>query len=434
MGSLNAAVGLSALCRHAVPLAVVVGAMVRILAISVVFGWSSVPTKSDDATYRAIAESMLANGILDTHHFPVGYSLFLGVILGATGGSYTSVRLVQVLLGLLTIVVTSRITQLLYGRKAAVIAAWLVALYPPLIYINGRILSETLFVALLMGSLLLFLRSERDKVPWHYALAGALFGVACLVRSNLLPMVILIPAWLMAGPRGDISKKLWGTALSIITLGAIIIAPGLYFLATQGKFIPFATNAGQTFYGANNALADGGWIQVLDHPELLRDIAPEERASATGFSRAQYRLGFRWIQEHPGNFVRLLPMKLANAWLPGFQTAEVGSNSRVAFVLQALSLGFVLVGAIAGRLLIRPRQRDGILLIVLGAYTFMSMVFYGNPRIGLFCAPVLIVYTSSLLASEFLYRARSHARESAPLEVSTCSTSVRDDQQEAPSA
>jgi hypothetical protein len=29
----------------------------------------------------------------------------------------------------------------------------------------------------------------------------------------------------------------------------------------------------------------------------------------------------------------------------------------------------------------------------------MSLVFYGNPRIGLFCAPILIVYASSVLAS-----------------------------------
>jgi hypothetical protein len=25
----------------------------------------------------------------------------------------------------------------------------------------------------------------------------------------------------------------------------------------------------------------------------------------------------------------------------------------------------------------------------------MSLVFYGNPRIGLFCAPILIIYASS---------------------------------------
>jgi len=329
----------------------------------------------------------------------VGYPLFLGVILAATGGSFTAVRLVQALLGLLTIVLSSRVAGLLYGGKAAVVTAWLVALYPPLVYMNGRIMSETLFIALLMSSLLLFLRSDRDEnVKTLYGLAGALFGLACLVRSNLLPMVPLIPAVLLAGSRGAFPKKLRGTALSMATLGAVLITPGLYFLATQGKFVPFATNAGATFYGANNLLADGGWIQVEDHPELLRDIAPEARASATAYSRALFGLGFRWIQENPGDFVLLLPKKLANAWLPGFQSSELTSSSRATFVLQAFSLGFVLLGAIAGRLLTQPRQRDGILLAVLGTYTFMSLVFYGNPRIGLFCAPVLIVYTSALLA------------------------------------
>lgn len=386
------------LWRQGVVLAVAAGALARILLVTAVFGWSAAPTRWDDATYRQIAESLIATGHLGTHHFPVGYPLFLGAILGSTGGSYVAVRLAQVLLGLLTIVVTSRMARLLYGAKAAVVAAWLVALYPPLVYLTGRIMSETLFIALLMSSLLLFLRSDRDGGQSLLALAGAQFGLACLVRSNLIPMVPFIPLWLVARPRDSFPRVLRGAVLSVAALGAILVAPGLYFLATQGELVLFATNAGQTFYGANNPLADGGWIQVEDHPDLLREIPVEGRASNVAYSRAQYRLGFRWIQDNPMDFLRLLPKKLANAWVPGVQRAETLSSSRTALVTQTLSLGCILLGAISGRLLVTPRQRDGLLLAVLGTYTVMSLFFYGNPRIGLFCTPILIIYTSALLA------------------------------------
>jgi len=404
--------GATGLCRPALTLALIAGALARILLITAVFDWSEAPTRSDDLTYRQIAESLLEDGRLATHHFPVGYPLFLGVILAATGGSYIAVRVVQVLLGVLTIAVASRIARLLYGEEAGAITAWLMALYPPLLYLTGRIMSETLFIALLMSSILFFLNSDRDRASSLLGPAAFLFGLACLVRSNLVLMIPAIPGWLLLRPGGALAKKLLNAGLVTGTLGAVLISPGLYFWATQGEFVPFATNAGQTFYGANNPLADGGWVQVEDHPELLREISPDVRRSNTTYSRAQYRLGFGWIQRNPRDFLRLLPKKLANAWIPGFQRAEFTSSSRVAFIVQACSLGFVLVGAIAGRLLVRPRQRDCLLLAVLGTYTVMSLVFYGNPRIGLFCAPILIVYAAALIGHLARRRASSRTTSS----------------------
>ena len=110
-------------------------------------------------------------------------------------------------------------------------------------------------------------------------------------------------------------------------------------------------------------------------------------------------LGLRWIREHTGDFLWLLPKKLGNAWgIPGFQKSETTSGSRMASLVFVVSAGLLLAGAIAGRLLVKPLQRDGILLAVLGTYTLMSLAFYGNPRIGLFCAPILLVYASAGLA------------------------------------
>lgn len=103
----------------------------------------------------------------------------------------------------------------------------------------------------------------------------------------------------------------------------------------------------------------------------------------------------QWIRENPGRFLRLLPRKFGNAWIPGLQKSETTSRSRIATLVFAVSSGLLIVAAIAGRVMVRPAQRDGILMAVLVTYTLMSLVFYGNPRIGLFCAPILIIYVSS---------------------------------------
>lgn len=386
--------------RYGLGAAVLIGLITRLLLIQIVFHWDniSVPFGSDDTTYVAIAKEILEAGRLTTHHFPVGYPIFLAPFFELGDASFAAIRIAQVFLGVLTIVCVSRIASLLYGNRAGVIAAWLTALYPPLVYMTGRIMSETLFIALLMLSLYQFLLSDRDQSVRKSAWAAALFGLASIVRSNLVLMVGLLPLWSLARPGASWRKRILNGAICAAVSGAILLIPGLYFLSTKGEFIPFATNSGQTFYGANNPLADGGWVQVEDHPELLATIPPSIRISPSAYSKAQRDLGLKWIYENPAAFAHLLPRKFANAWLPGFQNSETTSRSGLAAAVLAMAYAALLIGAIAGRLIFRPVQRDGVLLIVLATYMVMSLTFYGNPRIGLFCAPVLIVYAAACLA------------------------------------
>lgn len=386
--------------RHGVALAVLVGLVGRVVLITAIFHWDavSVPFSSDDTLYIAISKVLAETGHLDTYHFPVGYPLFLAPFLKLGSGALPAVRVAQVLLGLLTIVLVSRIAAMLYGDRAGVIAAWLTALYPPLLYMTGRIMSETLFITLLMLSIYQFLLSDRDQSIRRSALAAAAFGLASLVRSNLIAMLAFVPLWNLAQRGSSLRARLLTATVSAAVAVAILMLPGLYFLSSKGEFIPFATNAGQTFYGANNPLADGGWVQVDDHPELLASIPPEARRSAAAYSKAEQHLGVKWIRENPGAFLGLLPKKFANAWIPGFQTSETTTRSKLAAVVLAVSLALLLLGAIVGRVLVKPARRDGILLSVLATYTIMSLAFYGNPRIGLFCAPVLIVYAAAWVA------------------------------------
>jgi 4-amino-4-deoxy-L-arabinose transferase-like glycosyltransferase len=380
--------------RHGVALAVAVGLVARIVLTTVLYDWTAIPTKWDDRTYARLADVLLQTGRLESHHFPVGYPLFVALLLKLTG-SFAAVRAAQVLLGLLTVVVVSRIAKVLYGSRAGLVAAWITALYPPLVFMTGRIMSETLFIALLMLSLHQFLVSDRKGSLRGSAVAGGVFALASLVRSNLVLMLPFLPLWLLRRPAATLRNRVVAATLCAAVAATILLLPGLYFLATKGEFIPSATNAGQTFYGANNPLADGGWVEMEDHPEYLRSIPSEVRNAPPAYSRAQFRLGVQWIRENPKGFLWLLPRKFGNAWVPGFQSSQTTSGSRVASIALVLATGFLLVGAIAGRMLV-PVQRDGILLAVLVTYTVMSLAFYGNPRIGLFCSPVLIVYASSL--------------------------------------
>ena len=235
--------------RHGVALAVAVGFVARACMTTALFDWSSVPSEGDEPTYACIAKALLETGSLDTHHFPVGYPLFVALFLKVSGGSFAAIRVAQILVGLLTIVVVSRIANLLYGRQAGVLAAWLTALYPPLIFMTGRIMSETLFIGLLMLSQHQFLVSDRDGRARGSAVAGGLFALASLVRSNLMPMHALVALWLLRRPGAAVRARLGAAVPCMAVVGGVLVLPGFYFLATKGEFTPFATNAGQTFYG-----------------------------------------------------------------------------------------------------------------------------------------------------------------------------------------
>jgi hypothetical protein len=186
--------------------------------------------------------------------------------------------------------------------------------------------------------------------------------------------------------------------------------PGIFFLASKGEFVPFATNGGQTLYGANNPLADGEWVQVEDHPELLASIPSEVRRSPAAYSKAQQHLALQWIRENPMAFLTLLPKKFANAWIPGMQRAMTISQSTLAATVLVICYAFLLLCAIAGRVLVKPARRDGILLSVLVTYTVMSLIFFGGPRYALTCAPILVVYAAGLLA-QILGASASTARQ-----------------------
>jgi 4-amino-4-deoxy-L-arabinose transferase-like glycosyltransferase len=389
----------SLLETRGVALAVLVGLVLRVILTTVIHHWDAVPSTYDDAIYVGISKALIETGRLDTH-FPVGFPLFLAPFLMLGSSAFAAIRAAHVLLGLLTIVLVSRIAAVLYGNRAALIAALLTSAYPPLVYMTGRIMSETLFITILMASIYQFLLADHPSIK-RTACASALFGLASLVRSNLILMVPIIPLWILMQLGTSLRTRLVNAAICGTIIVTILMLPGIYFLASRGEFIPFATNGGQTLYGANNPLADGGWVQVEDHPELLASIPSEVHHSPAAYSKAQQHLALKWIRENPRAFLSLLLKKFANAWIPGLQSSETTSQSNLAAVVLTISYALLLICAIAGRVLMKPARRDGILLSVLVTYTVMSLVFFGGPRYGLVCAPILIVYAAALVARIF---------------------------------
>ncbi|HNP87163.1 MAG TPA: glycosyltransferase family 39 protein, partial [Kouleothrix sp.] len=144
------------------------------------------------------------------------YPLFVAAHLRLFGETPTPVFASQMVLSLLNVVLVYALTRHLIpaNRQAATLAAVLMALYFPFAVYPQALLSETLFIALLLGAFLalayavaiddrrpltarLLAGQRSGQVRW-LVLAGGLMGFATLTRSITLAFLPVVALWLLA--------------------------------------------------------------------------------------------------------------------------------------------------------------------------------------------------------------------------------------------
>ena len=148
--------------------------------------------------------------------------------------------------------------------------------------------------------------------------------------------------------------------------------PGTYFLASKGEFIPFATNGGQDVLRCEQP-ARRRWVGAGRRSPRAAGVDPVRGAPlARRLQQSPAAFGFEMDPRKSRAFLSLLPKKFANAWIPGLQSSERTSQSRLAALVLVVSYALLLLCAIAGRVLVKPARRDGIPLSVPVTYTVMS--------------------------------------------------------------
>jgi len=394
----------------------VLGAIL-VLALGARVAWIAAarfePTLSDDAgRYDFLGRSLASGGGFinpngnTTMFWPPGYPFILAAVYKLyphwllADHSLRAALLLNALLGTATVLLVYAIGARVFGRRAGLVAAAMVALFPSLVFFAGVTLSETAFTFLLMLAVWLTIEAEgRDRRL--LLVAGLVVGYAALVRGQalLLPLVFL-PFWWRAGnpqrtqrdtdggttghpqitqmtqmakegepqlspistdegtrdppmsPRGADGvangRALWQeVALRVVMVGgpaAVVVLPWTVrnYVASK-SLVVISSNAGVDFYIGNSAAADGrGRIVdklVFRYPELPPAEA-EARVSGDGF-----REGLSYAVRHPLREVELAARKVfwlyyrddeAVSWIDGHGERYVLSSG-VRRPLQVLS-------------------------------------------------------------------------------------------------
>ncbi len=279
----------------------------------------------DECFYTELATRLAAGEGFRPHarHFwPPGYIAFLAAHL-ALGGSLVLAKVSQVLLSTLLVPLAwgvGREAAAPWGdaiaRRAAVAAAALVAFHPTLVAYSHYLWSETLFLPLFTGALLLVLAAARDRRPGRAAAAGLLLGAASLIKVLPVYLAPLLAGWLVLRP----GPRPWRLRAALLLLGCTfaVIAPWTARnLAVHGRLVLVETTTGKNLVRGNNPVAPANWDWGADRN--TRGVLPRtgcDQSDLIELNACLTRHGLLQILTHPGRFAGRVGTKLADLFTP----------------------------------------------------------------------------------------------------------------------
>ena len=389
------------------------------LVLRLLFGfvyWVGKPLTHDEHEYLALARSVASgqgfvygdehdSGTAQQFGRAPGYPLFLATLdagRSVPNATPAGVKIAQAVVGALTVWLIGLISFRAAGPRAGQWAAWIAAVYPPLVTLPSYVLSETLYSALALAAAHTMqraagsTRSNDDDQRGGLALAilgGALAGTAALVRPAMLLYLPLAALWLLY------RRQLAVAAVLSIAALAVIAPWTLRNVAVYDRFVLIASEGGVTFWTGNHPLARGDG-DLAANPDLkqaeLRFRQAHPGLSAEELEPLYYRDAMRWMVDHPLEWSGLLLRKMFYTVVPAGPSYAVHSaRYRVASVAPYL---LVLPFAVAGvrRLWSSPNRPTSVWLLAASSI-LVGLVFFPQERFRMpVIDPVLIVSAAAL--------------------------------------
>jgi 4-amino-4-deoxy-L-arabinose transferase-like glycosyltransferase len=391
-------------------------------------------TNIDASSYNLLA-SGLAQGhgwVLGSSAYrPPGYPFFLAgvyLVFGVPHTSWTDPRLVQaVLLSTVTVGLIGLMAWQVAGRGAALISMAIGALYTPLVLVGASLMTEALFVPLVLGATncALYSRRAQHSRRWVVA-AGFLTGLAALTRGNGL-VVGLALALVVWGAKPRLSWRAVASPALLLVVMCLTVLPWTVRNAiAQHAFIPVTTELGTTLGGEYNTASAkhhflwqiGGYhnYDAIKHDKSISEATRDSRLTSAVIN---------YLEQHPTylpqaifwNTMRLWDLQGPLVWQ---RSARADTDATAAFSdLGAYS--FWLVGLFAiGGLFTRAARRVPRSLWAVPFLIWLSeaAITTGTPRFEAALDPFVIMlaaFAVQALARAILPgRARSRSLGATP--------------------
>lgn len=257
-----------------------------------------------------------------------------------------SIKVAQSLVGALGVLLIAALAGRAAGRRGAIAGAAIAAVYPPLAWVSGYVLSEPLYSALALATAWLLQKAVDEEGRRQLGMAfasGVLAGIALLTKEAMLFFLPLAAVWLLY------KRKVAVIVLAATGVAAITVPWILRNYDVHGRFVLTAAHGGVTLWTGNNPLARGEG-DLAANPEMGRArVALEDRYP--GFNNQQldeiyYRDVFRFVREHPAQWLVLEVKKLFYTFVPIGPSYRL--HSAKYYGASLISYGMLVPLAIAG--------------------------------------------------------------------------------------
>jgi 4-amino-4-deoxy-L-arabinose transferase-like glycosyltransferase len=330
----------------------------------------------DSHAYYALSKALYEEGSFggpsfrDPSDWSPGAPLLYAASFYATGGAREgTARIVEALLGVAAILVVFLLGERLGGRRAGLMAALAVAVYPPFIHSTGELMSEPPAILTLPAAVLAFLwAGERERLR-AWLLPGLLFGLTAMFRPEYLFVgaAFVVLAAIRVGMVRGWRPGLAGAGLLVLALLLPIVPWTIRNVDVLGRVVPISTGSGKALYVGTFLPADGEYQRVkalLVKRYEGRDLAPDSAAldavdPTPLFDRVAERypdlprdsaLGkigkqnlSKYFGEDPLGYLGMTVRKVGRMWSSGVGEAM---SSGVGQALQILLVALGLAGAV----------------------------------------------------------------------------------------
>ena len=337
------------------------------------------------------------------------------------------IRLLQAFIGALSCIVLALAGQRFFDRRTGLLAAGLLAIYPPAIFFDGLIQKASLdlfLVSLLLASAGACL--EGPKRRWLVVI-GLTLGALSLNRENARILWVVVVGWLfLYFPTAQLRDRLRWAIIVTVAMAAVVLPVAIRNKVVGGQLVLSTFQAGSNFYIGNRRGANGTYEPLLPgrgNVTFEREDASRVAEKATGHPMSAGDISGYWWQKSrdeiraaPGEWLGLLYRKLRlTFWaheLPDMESIEAhAAVSPVLRVLRWWDFGVLMgLGAIGAWATRSNWRRLSFLYATFGALAGSIVLFFVLGRYRFPLVPLVALFAAAGLQTLWELRRSSLLR------------------------
>lgn len=264
--------------------------------------------------YQELPEFFKPTGIPNTYYqnfYPPVYSVFLSILYRLFGTSILVYAIPQIILGGATCYLAYCIARTAFSPKIGLLACFLLAIYHPLIWWTSYIRAETLFIFLLLLTIIFLMKAVQKNLDLKYIIfSGIALGISCLCRAVVLYLPIFIVSYFVILLFKKDKKRLFlGTTVFLLTF-CVTLAP--WSCRNHKIFKTYSvtsSDAWATFYGCNVMSPD---LPFFDLYELK---FPDEKVEIL-LPGGEKAASIAFVKDRPLTYAKLCLKRFITFWGP----------------------------------------------------------------------------------------------------------------------